>query len=264
MGRSGGGNGGHSSGGFGNGHSSGGFTFSDRSSGGDNNDSDIDIDVNVYGYPRYVYVNNESILESVIGLILIIALFVASYIAIYKPTIVDPIDNIKKIIITSYLIVIILLIIIELVMNIMLKKKEKFIQYLGIFFIVTTILLLPFFVIKANLDNTYNESKFEQIYNEQYGNNSDSEQEQKINISLNGIKISTDKEHYIDECVRLYNIFSIKITFMYAVHILLLGLIAFQLIKTKKNNDSKEILKAYDVLLDDEDDGEEKIEKSKE
>lgn len=106
-------------------------------------------------------------------------------------------------------------------------------------------------IIKLDLDSTYIEEKFEEIYtsldiDENTSNN------KKIYVGIDGMGIKTQKEYYIDECVKLYTMFKIKTYVLMGLHLALNILIVYRLFKEIKNKDQREKVRKDDLVLFDE------------
>ena len=168
----------------------------------------------------------------------------------YKSTIIDPIENIKKLFINAHLIVIAIFLAITLVVNLFSKKESELISRL-ILTAITSIVIMMFFVgTKFYLDKTYTKTEFEKIYTEQNANKIDSKKT-KVGIGLAGVNIKTEKEYYVDECVKLYNIFKTKSYGTLGLHLLLNLLLIYQIFKVEKIQ-NKERLDKDDIILKDE------------
>lgn len=93
------------------------------------------------------------------------------------------------------------------------------------------IAILIFFGIKLNFDQTYNKSSFEQFYSEQYTGNKSSQsnsEKSKIAIGLTGVSLKSEQEYYVDECMKLYDIFKTKTYGILGLHLLLNILLIYQ------------------------------------
>lgn len=98
-----------------------------------------------------------------------------------------------------------------LLANFFSKSATSLMKRLGAILIASIVIMLVFLEIKLNLDATYNKAKFEQFYREQnVDENSNNSTKQNVYVGLTGISIKTEKEHYIDECSKLYGIFNTK------------------------------------------------------
>ena len=169
----------------------------------------------------------------------------------YKSTIIDPIENIKKLFINAHLIVIAIFLAITLVVNLFSKKESELISRL-ILTAITSIVIMMFFAgTKFYLDKTYTKTEFEKIYTEQNANKIDSKKT-KVGIGLAGVNIKTEKEYYVDECVKLYSIFKTKSYGTLGLHLLLNLLLIYQIFKVEKIQNKKERLDKDDIILKDE------------
>ena len=205
----------------------------------------------LYDSNRYYYYIKEDSTYAVISVILtLIMLITASvaYIATYKSTIIDPIEGVKKLFLNAQLIITILLFGAIVITKIYSKSEETLIKRLMIIFGISMLTMLIFYVIKINLDITYTKEKFEQIYNEQ-NVNENTENEPQINVGINGLSIKSEKEHYIDECMKLYKIFKIKTYGTLGLNFLLNILLVFQMFRIIEINNKKIRLSKNDAIL---------------
>ena len=145
--------------------------------------------------------------------------------------------------------IILFLLIISLIANFSSKSEEKLVKRLTIIVIISSITMLIFFGIKINLDGTYTNKKFEQIYIEQ-SQGKISEEKTKVSIGLiDGLGFKTEKEYYVDECVKMYNIFKIKINAILGANLLLNILIIYQIYRLMKIQRKKNKLDKDDIIL---------------
>ncbi len=111
--------------------------------------------------------------------------------------------------------------------------------------------MLAFLGIKLQLDTTYTKSEFENLYTEQ--NEAEVlDNKLKIDMELTGVSIKTEKEYYIDECLKLYGIFSTKFYATIGIHFLLNILIIYQIFRIGKKQGKKDKLNKDDLILYDE------------
>lgn len=166
----------------------------------------------------------------------------------YKSTIIDPIENMKKLFINSNIIIIGILLAATLISNLFSKNAISFIKRLIVICSISILSMLIFLGIKLKLDIDYNENKFEQIYLEQ--NISEfSSAKSKFDIEINN---KVEKKYYIDECIKLYNIFSLKAYGVLGIHLLLNILLIYEISKVLKIEDKKDRLNKDDLILYDE------------
>lgn len=160
----------------------------------------------------YVPLDNTYVIMQMIVTFIILIVGVITLFITYKTTIIDPIESTKKLFVNIYLIIIGILLALTLVTNFFSKSETSLVKRLVIISTVSILVMLVFFVVKLNLDKTYTRDKFEQFYIEQNIVEPSSDSiKSKINISITGISIETEKEHYINECLKLYDIFSTKV-----------------------------------------------------
>lgn len=201
-------------------------------------------------YYCYVPLDNTYVIFQMIVTFFILIVGVITYLATYKSTILDPLEGTKKLFINSELIITVIFLITMFVVNIFSKKEEDLSRRLVLILMLSLILFLVFLGIKLNLDVTYNEAKFEQIYTEQNG--SESEKKTRIDIGIAGASLKTEKQYYIDESIKLYNIFKIKSYGSLGLHLLFNVLLIYQILKMQKIQNGKEQLARDDSILYDE------------
>lgn len=207
-----------------------------------------------YFYRRFYYyipLDNTYVIMQMIVTLVILIVGGITFLATYKSTIIDPIEDIKKLFINTHLIITVIFLAITFIINLSSKKESDLIKRLVLMATVSTITMLVFWGIKMNLDTTYSESMFEQFYTEQ-NTNEETSGKSKINIGITGMSIKTEKEYYIDECMKLYNIFKIKSYGIFALHLLLNILLIYQILKVQKIQNKKEKLNKDDLILFDE------------
>ena len=100
------------------------------------------------------------------------------------------------------------------------------------------------------MDNKYSKLKFEQIYNEQ--NIEDSDEKIRINFSIDNFGFISEKDYYINEYVKIYNMFKIKTYGIFALYIMLDILLIYQLIKVLKIKENLDKIAKDDIVLFDE------------
>lgn len=208
-----------------------------------------------YGYYNrfhyYIPMDNTYVIMQMIVTFIILIVGIITYLATYESSIVDPIENIKKMFINTHLIIIGILLAITIIINFFSKNKEALIKKLIIIIVISIMTMLVFFVIKLHLDTTYNKEKFEQFYTEQNITES-SNAKTKIDIGITGASLKTEKEYYIDECMKLYNIFKAKTYGTLGLHVLLNILIIYQILRISKIQGRKEQMNKDDLILFDE------------
>lgn len=220
---------------------------------GDNN-SDGGYHRRIRIYPifrHYIPLDNTYVIMQMIVTFIILIAGTIAFLTSYKSTIVDPIENTKKLFINTHLITIVILLAITFIINLFSKKEVDLIRRLLLLTIVSITTMLVFLGVKLNLDSTYNETRFEQFYIEQ-NTNDETGEKHKIDIGITGMSIKTEKEYYIDECMKLYNIFKIKSYGTIGLHLLLSALLIYQIWKVQKIKNKRENLDKDDLILFDE------------
>ena len=210
-----------------------------------------------YGRRIYYYVplDNTYVLMQMIVTFLILIVGVITFISTYESTTIDPIENTKRLFINIYLIIIAILIVAMFIINFSSKNESILINRLILLFLISMIIMFVFCGIKLNLDSTYNVDRFEQFYlsqNVQNKSSKDSTEKSKISIGLTGVSLKSEKEYYIDECVKLYDIFKTKTYGILGLHLLLNVLLIYQISKVIKIKNKKERLNKDDAIVYDE------------
>ncbi len=211
-----------------------------------------------YFYRRFYYyipLDNTYVIMQIIVTFIILIVGVIAFITTYKSTIIDPIENIKKLFINVHLIIIAIFLGITFIINYSSKNESALINRLIVFSIISIITMIIFFGIKLNFDATYTKEKFEEFYSEQNIEDESSKNDilkQKIDIGITGLNIKTEKEYYVDECLKLYGIFKTKTYGTLALHLLLNILLIYQVLKVSKLQGKKEKMNKNDAILFDE------------
>lgn len=199
----------------------------------------------------YIPLDNTYVIFQMIVTIIIFVTAGITFLSTYKPSIIDPIENTKRILINTYIVITLALLVLTILANYFSKDKNALIKRLIVILLLSVITILVFFGIKANMNSTYTKNKFEQIYNQEYSEqNSDSES--KIVVSIGEIKIKSEKEYYIDECVKAYNIFSIRMYGIIGLNVLLIILLIYQIPKVSRIQEKRDKLSKDDEILFDE------------
>ncbi len=220
----------------------------------DNMNKDYYVETRYYGHDNYYEPSDKAyIVMQIIAAFIIVIVSGIAIIVTYRSSIVDPIEKLKVTYIKADLIMIGILLLGTLLINFFSKKEEKLIERLLMILIVSVLGMMTFVGIKIKLDMTYNENKFEQFYEEQKTDeSSDSELRNKIDIGLLGMGVKTEKEYYIDECLKLYGIFSAKFYGMLVAHLLLNIVLIYQILRAEKIKKQKDRLGKDDIILNDE------------
>lgn len=201
-------------------------------------------------YRRFTYIplDNTYVIMQMIVTFIILIVGLITFLATYKSDIIDPIENIKKVFINTHLIIIGILLVITIITNFFSKSKPLLTKRLVVLATISVIIMLVFLGIKLNMDSIYTKNKFEQIYEEQ-GNSEEISTKSRVDMSLTGLGIKTEKQYYIDECVKLYNIFKTKTYGTLGLHLLLNILLIYQISKVAKIEGKKEKINKDDLIL---------------
>ena len=199
----------------------------------------------------YIPLDNSYVVLQMIVAIIIFAVAGITFLTTYKPSIIDPLEDTKRIIIHTYIAIIITLIVITVLVNYFSKDKNVLIKRLITILLISVITILFFLGTKASMDSTYTKNKFEQIYIQENGENNSNERS-KIDIGLTGVQMKTEKEYYIDECVKAYKVFYLRMYGIVAINVLLIFLLIYQILKVAKIQESRDKISKDDAILFDE------------
>lgn len=199
----------------------------------------------------YIPLDNTYVIFQMIAAIIIFIIAGITFLTTYKPSVIDPLEETKRIIVNTYIIIDLALVSIILLANYFSKNKNTLIKRLIVILLVAIVTILIFFGIKANLNSTYTESKFEQIYTQENGEKT-TDIKSKFDVGFTGVKMKTEKEYYIDECVKAYNVFSIRMYVLVGINVLLIILLIYQIFKASKIQEKRDRLSKDDAILFDE------------
>ena len=217
----------------------------------DNNDKTY-YGSGIFRLHYYVPLDNTYVIFQMIATFIIFVAAGITILATYKPSIIDPIESTKGMVLNTYIIITVALLAITLLANHFSKDKNALIKRLSVLLIISILTMLVFFGIKMNLDSTYTKSKFEQIYTLENGEQT-SNTKSRFDIGLTtGMKMKTEKEYYVDECLKAYNVFSIRMYGAVGLNILLIILLIYQVIRVSKIQEKRDRLSKDDVILFDE------------
>lgn len=196
----------------------------------------------------YIPLDNTYVIFQMIAAIIIFTIAGITFLATYKPSVIDPIEDTKRILMNTYIIVTLALLVLTLLANYFSKDKNALIKRLIVILSLSVITILVFFGIKANMDSIYTKNKFEQIYIQENGEQT-SDSKSKFDIGLTGMQMKTEKEYYVDECVKAYNIFSIKMYGIVAMNVFEIILLFYQISKVSQIQDKRDRLSKDDAIL---------------
>lgn len=226
----------------------------DRPSVGNNIGGRNGNDYHIEPYYRRIYyipLDNTYVIMQMIVTFIILIVGAITFLVTYKSNVADPIEDTKKLFMNAHLISIVFFLIINLVINLCSKKESDLIKRLLAVTSICIISMLVFLGVKLNLDTTYNRVKFEQLYTEQNTLEYTS-QKDRIHIGISDMSIKSEKEYFIDEYMKTYNIFKIKSYGTLGLHFLLNVLLIYQILKIQKKQNKKEKVNKDDLILFDE------------
>ncbi len=205
------------------------------------------------GVHYYVPLDNTYVIFQMIATIIIFLIAGVTLLATYTPSVIDPIEGTKKAVFNTYIIIVLLLVAFTLLANYFSKDKNALIKRLIALLATSLITALVFLGIKVNLDSTYTKNKFEQIYIQENGEQT-TDTKTRINIGgLTGIQLKTEKDYYVDECVKAYKIFSIRMYIVIGINIFLIILLIYQISKVSQIQETRDRMnKDEEVLFDEE------------
>lgn len=207
-----------------------------------------------YWNGRFIIVKYDKTFVAIelISVFVILLIVFAVYLFAYKTSFEDPIATIKNNFLSAQLISIFTTIGLTGIVTFLTRSsKEKLITRLRIVAIISMIVLIVLGVIKLNINKKYNKSTFGEFY-EQYEKHDDkSKNTDKISIGFSGIKVSSQKQAYIDESISAYTNFSIKASIYMGIYILVIVIILYlsyrlSTIERKKGNLAKDDAILYD------------------
>lgn len=223
-----------------------------RDTDGDSNDGYVYSPIYRLGPITYIPLDNTYVIMQMIVTFIILVIGVITYLVTYQSTIIDPIEDIKKLFINMQLVIILLILVATFIINFFSKDEITLGKRLAIILVFSIGMMLICFGIKLNLDKIYTSEQFEQIYEKQ--NLTDSNTKSKLKVKFTEISLKTDKEFYVDECMELYRIFKIKTYGVLGIHLLLNALLIYQIIRMMHARDNKDKVNKDDLILYDEED----------
>ena len=204
-----------------------------------------------YNDPR----NRLFVIAQVISFVVIIIILALSYLYSYKSPIIDPIASLKSNVLNIHTISIFGLLVSTMLTNYFSKDRNALIKRLFFILILAVLVLMISLVVKLDMNTKYTEEKFSQIYVEEYANKDsiirEDYKEDIMSVAF-GSGLANNKEYFVKECVKLYNLFNIKTYILIGLNLLLIVLEVHQIskaIKLKKKKD--EIDLENKVLFDD-------------
>lgn len=198
----------------------------------------------------YIVYDEKFLLIDIIFTIIIILLLFAISVLAYKPLINDPILKIKNNFFNIEKYIILINIILIGLLIYFTKIKKYLFNGLKIILAISVLCLIIMCSSKFKMDKIYNKEKFSELYMQnEYKEEKD---KKKLNINLYEISLTNDKQWYINESIRAYNNFSIKIWSLFIVHLLVIIFNSIFLLRMKHIEEKETQLNKDDKILFDE------------
>lgn len=186
------------------------------------------------------------------GLALLICLFIYMY-SYNSPYIKDPIEKVKTSFLDAQFGGTIIYLILLMIINSLKEKPAKAMKCFTGLFILATIFCSSMGFVKMNMDNKYTVEEFAGMYSEYYLKDEEASNNM-WGFSMDGsIKQTNSKELFNEECLKLYDSFTIKVMVGFLILLVILLLNGYLIIKTfKSSKDFDKVKKEDEVLFDEE------------
>lgn len=196
---------------------------------------------------NYIPIDSFSIIGSLMCSCMALMFYIFYFFNImsYKSIIIDPIENIKSIFLNIQFIIIIVSSILFFIIKKLFKDENNFIKASIAFIVISIITLLVVFGVRLKWDFTYTREEFEHIYSKQKSNG--------LLYKTNDIdNENIQKDYYINECLKLYEMFKTKTYIFLGLHLLFIILLIRKANKILKFNRKRKILNKMDAIIFDE------------
>ncbi len=185
----------------------------------------------------------------IIALLLILSIVIAVYLFAYQIPFEDPISEIKNTFLNiQFGLICISIFATALVTFFTKSNKENLIKNLRLVAILSILAIIIFIGVKIYIDTKYNETTFEEFY-EQYKQTESVKNLPKFSFNVLGFKVSDTREFYIEESINAYTNFTIKVVLYFIIHILFVFLIFYLSNRLSTIENKKEKLMKDDVVL---------------
>ena len=202
---------------------------------------------------RHVYMDNTYTVVQMIVTFIILIIGIITFATVRKSDVIDPIESKKSFFINTYLIIVFGFLVIMFLINYLSENELILVKRLKFFLVVSIITMIVLLGIKLNFDSVYTKRKFEEFYTKPNIENELSEDDMSnLRIDMMELRLKTDKQYYVDECLKLYNIFKIKTCAILGLHLILNILVIYQIKHILKIKRKKEIINKDDIILFDE------------
>lgn len=202
---------------------------------------------NILGIPLIFIQNNYSpafyIMQACVLLFTLIGLVVL-YISFYKPSFLDPIVDLKSSFLNMQFIVICISLGLVITLSIILRNKTNALPILALTLVLNLLLFFILFGFKINCDFIYTPQKFISLYE-----SLDLENPTVISTNLDGLTITSQKNLFLKENIKAYNLFTIKTVFFFALHFCVIVLNWYLILSEMKSKTLRDRLSKDDVIL---------------
>ena len=193
----------------------------------------------------------EKLAKTMLTLIICALIIFIFVVFIYKPNIIDFLEEIKTTYIYGMLIILGLIIVSVIIMHIFIKDKEILSKMLKLVLFFSILFLIIFFYIEVILDTNYNnEEVFGEFYNTKVENKTDEEQVDIWNTFLKGeLKTKTEKEVFIQKNLSQFIYFKIKVYLVFILYVITILVNTYIISKIDKNIKARIILEKDDEIV---------------
>ena len=176
-------------------------------------------------------IQKPSKLVTIINILAVVIVLIIVYVIAHKPNFEDTIKVIKDRFINMQLVTIAITTVLIVGLSLLPLKKEKKMKPLLVLTIITIIVIICVIMMKMKLDKTYNYECFKNLYYER-------------NIEgLYSLPIGASdlKELYINEQLKLYSFFNLKVIGCFILHIFVFVINAYKILKKSDLKKDKKV-----------------------
>ncbi len=207
-----------------------------------------------YWWRRYIIKYDKTfVIMEIVSALLIFLIVLAVYLFAYPISFDDPLATMKNNFLTAQLIAIIGSLVMMVAVTFFTKSKEKLIRNLRIVGLFSLTILIVLVLAKLNMDATYNkEEKFEEFYEQYEAKDNETQNSNKMDLKLSGMKLLNRKEAYKEESKNAYTNFSVKVMLYITVQMAIIAITFFLSHRVSARERKKEKLTKDDAILFDE------------
>ncbi len=206
-----------------------------------------------YGYYYIVNYDKNFLLMEILTTLFFIVIGAIVFIWFNKIDFNDPILKEKQNFLTFQLITPFISILLAFAITFLSRTKEELIKLLRMLAIVSIGVIIITMGMQASMNKKYTEEKFNEFYEQYEKTDEESENKEKITISLTGINLTTNKEDYIEKSKSSYRNFKIKSTIYEICYVFIVLIIIYLSARISRNEELKEELTQNDDIIFDED-----------